>query len=316
MSGVAVRFAAPYAARGISNAQKLKYFKAGAWTSFAQEKLLQYGYSKLRKGVMSYRSGSGYRSPYAKGSRSYALQYYNRRPRRLTGVKRPYAELSQGSEITLATNRSVRKQILDAKQRKVEVYSAGFSLNTNILYSNQIGTGIDTGVTRGDRIADKIHVKYLRIELTLDNPNTASTGSGTLRFAVLQFKRPTQSLPKEKLFESRGDDNNPEDWLDTNVPRQLLSQFNKNAITVLHDRRHRFLSLNANTLGRHHFAKVFNVPINRTISYNTDVDPLTQILPNIRIVAFVQKDNEDAQLFTLPIELKMRVYTHYTDGAN
>ncbi|MDO3651324.1 hypothetical protein, partial [Nocardia mangyaensis] len=135
-SVVARRVIVPIARSGLTNAQKLKYFKAGAWTSFAQEKIINYGYNRIPN-KMAYRSRNRNRSAYARGARSYALKYYSRRGRRLaTPVSSQEMDTSSHTMGTIATIGSVKKQIYDAKQRKVEVFSSGISLNTDDLYYN------------------------------------------------------------------------------------------------------------------------------------------------------------------------------------
>lgn len=310
MSGVLLRQGVPLAYK-LSKAEKLKFFKAGAYSSFAQEKLFNYGYNKLRKGRMSYRSRSNYRNSYSRGNRSYALQYYNRRPRRLTG-KRDYAQISQ--DTTIATSGDVKRQIYDSKRKKVEVLSYTSTAQTDQLKTIiQVGSGIDNGVSRGDRIADRIHVSHLRLECNIFNSNALHQDNCTVRLALVSSKRPLETDFGNQLFESMGDTNNPTDFNTNNLPRQLLSQFNRDLFTVHFDRRIRLLADNSDAQGRQRFLKTFFIPLNKKFSYNTSADPLVSILPHMRLIMFVQKDKTGATTLATPINIEFRMFTHYTD---
>jgi len=311
MSGVLLRQGVPLAYK-LSRAEKLKFFKAGAYSSFAQEKLLNYGYNKLRKGRMSYRSRSGYRNSYSRGNRSYALQYYNRRPRRLAGTKRDYMQISQDSNI--ATTSDVKRQIYDSKRKKVEVLSYTSTAQTDQLKTIiQVGSGIDNGVSRGDRIADRIHISHLRLECNILNPNALHQDNCTVRLALLSTKRPLETDFGNQLFEAIGDSNNPVDFNTGNNPRQLLSQFNKDLMTVHFDRRIRLLADNSDAQGRQRFLKTLFIPLNKKFSYNTSADPSVSILPHMRLIMFVQKDSTSATTLGTPINVEFRMFTHYTD---
>ena len=314
MSGAVARAAIPVVVKGLSRSQKLKYFKAGAWTSFLQEKALNYGYNKIRNHRMSYRSRSRYRSPYSQGNRSFANQYYSRRRR---GGSRRLMNVSQEESMneSIPTIGYTKKILYDGKQKKVEVYTQPAGLmNTDGLVQHQIGSGISTGVDRGDRVADTIKLTHIRVEINVFNPNlAASLQPVTMRIFVLKNKRPSESNLVTNLFESNSDENTPVDWSNSNDPRQLSLQFNRNTHVVYMDKTIRVLTDAEGSNGAQNQRRVYYVKLPTKMQFTTSAFPSERIFPSIKLGMFIQRDDYSATTCTNQIKYQLKISTHYTD---
>ncbi len=292
---------------GLSYAQRAKYFKYGAWTSFAQEKGIEYGYNRVRKANMAYRTNYN--------------RYSARRPRqplylqrRSRGGRRLMNRIE--SMDTLPTIGAVRKIVYDGKAKKVEVYANNnAAINTNNLWTHQIGSGIATGVSRGDRIGDSVKLTHLRVELTFYNPNQNNSimQHCTVRLFCLKNKRPTDTDVGSQLFESISDSNTPVDFTTTNSPQQLNLQFNKNKHVVYFDRRVRVLQTANGAAGENFQRRVYNIPLSAIMKFNQEPLAADSILPNIRFGMFVQRDDIGANaLLSASLKYQIKISTHYT----
>lgn len=191
--------------------------------------------------------------------------------------------------------------------------SPGAPTTVNIGFNyklHQIGQGIQSGTSAGDRLGTKIYVKKVNFQGWIRNPNL--TQRGWVRLLCLQNLRPTDTENEIGLFEPHTDSYLPLDYKASNGTtdgsvNQIFKRINKMGYRVLADRKYRILEDVNESNGKNFVRFNFDVPVNQVMTFNAFIPTSEKILPNLRINLMTERDTPSATSWTNPLEIHYEI---------
>lgn len=238
------------------------------------------------------------------------LKYRKRKARR-AGPYEPVKSRTRYSS-QYAANNIVRSSGVELK-RKSSAFGGTANFNRGNTYGVKLGYMVK-GNDVGNRTSNKILVTGVQIKFMLNNPNTGSDDGGILRISLLKNLRPGVDF-KPHMFMPQGTDFTPVAFTDATAPDllQSIKQYNTNRLVQLFDKKYTISARGTgNTTPNCLLIDEF-VPLNQVFTYNTEADLDDQILPDIDVVIYAEKDGNTALQWSTPLSFSYLVTQYFKD---
>jgi len=211
-----------------------------------------------------------------------------------------------------AANNIVRSSGVELK-RKSSAFGGSNNFNRGNIYGVKLGYMVK-GNDVGNRTSNKILVTGVQIKFMLNNPNTGSDDGGILRISLLKNLRPGVDI-KPHMFMPQGTDFTPVPFTDATSAdlMQSIKQYNTNRVVQLFDKKYIIAARGTgNTTPNCLLIDEF-IPINQVFTYNTEADLDDQILPDIDVVIYAEKDGNTALQWTNNLSYTYVITQYFKD---
>lgn len=206
----------------------------------------------------------------------------------------------------------ISPSVLTEVKRKT---SAHFDPNFNRGSTHGVKLGaMVKGNDIGNRTSNKILLTGVQIKIMVNNPNTGSDDGGFLRLSVLKNLRPGTDF-KPAMFMPEGTVFTPVAFTGTGAADtiQTIKQYNTNRLVQYFDKRYVMSARGTgNTQPNTLLIQEF-IPMNQVFTYNTEVALDDQILPDIDVVFFAEKDGNTALQWTTDLSYTYIVTQYFKD---
>lgn len=197
-----------------------------------------------------------------------------------------------------ARRRATRGYVHRAINSKQDVHTNYLLvLNSNItsgnLYNTILGSSIEknstAGVNSGNRIGDSIFYKGFKLHIFFRNLFTTPIENNDcmLRFLLVKSLSPADA-PTERIWQRESDTNTPLNFDVLGNTMQMLRKVNRQRFKVIRDWKYNLHAPNQNKGGSSTVLKKLYFPINRRITYNTEINSDDKIRPQYLLMWFLE----------------------------
>jgi len=187
------------------------------------------------------------------------------------------------------------------------------AMNRGYTYGMKLGYMVK-GNDSGNRTSNKILVTGLQIKFMINNVNTGSDDGGIVRVSVLKNLRPGVDF-KPHMFMPEGTDFTPVAFTDHTAADtfQIIKQYNTNRLVQLFDKKYTLSARGTgNTLPNVLMIDEF-IPMNQVFTYNTEADLDDQILPDIDVVMYAEKDGNTSLQWATNLTFSYIITQYFKD---
>lgn len=238
------------------------------------------------------------------------LNYRKRKARRAgpyQSVKRP--NIKYPSQYSA---QQISPSVLTGIRRKTTSTTVG-TFNRGSVSGMKLGV-FSKGDDLGDRTSNKVLLIGVQIKIMLINPNTGSDDGGFFRLSIFKNSRPGVDF-KPMMFMPEGTTYTPVAFTDHTAPDlfQIMKQYNTNRLTQLFDKKYVLDARGTGNTKPNSLLIDEFVPMNQVFTYNTEVNLDDQILPDMNVAFYAEKDGNTALQWTNNLSYTYVITQYFKD---